>query len=76
MLTIFSFLDYVDFSALELDFAGACREKRKISSHFDVLAGEEFRSALPNDDTADLGLFARVQLNASVFRVTVSAVPC
>jgi hypothetical protein len=73
---ILFYLDDVDFSARELNLAVADCEKGEIPAHLDVLAGEKFGSALPNDDTACLGDFTGIQLNASVFRIAVSAVSC
>ena len=59
-----------------LDFAFADCEKCIIPAHLDILAREELRAALPDDDTACLGYFACIQLDAPIFRVTVSAVSC
>jgi hypothetical protein len=69
-------LDDVDFSARYLDFAVAYGEKCVIPAHLDVFAGEKFRAALPDDNSAWLGDFARIQLDTPVFRVTVSTVSC
>ncbi len=68
--------DDVDFSAAELDRAGGDREKRIIPADTYVLAGKEFRSALTDDYAACFYNFSGIQLNASVFGVTVSAVSC
>ena len=76
VIRCFILLNYVDFSACYLDFAVADREKRVISAHLDVLACEEFRAALPDDNTAWLGDFARIQLDTPVFRIAVSTVSC
>jgi hypothetical protein len=53
-------LDDVDFSAIELDFAGAGCEKCEVPAECDVFAGEEFGSALADDYTAGLGYLAGV----------------
>jgi hypothetical protein len=73
---ILFYLDDVDFSTGELNLAVADCEKGEVPAHLDVFAGEKFGSALPNDDTTCLGDFTGIQLNASVFRITVSAVSC
>jgi hypothetical protein len=73
---VFYALDDVDFSAEELDSAWAGGEKGIVPAHIDVLAGEEFGAALANDYTAGLYDLSGIQLNASVFGITVSAVSC
>jgi hypothetical protein len=54
------YLNDVDFSAGYLDLAVADREQSVIPAHLDVFAGEKFRAALPDDNTAWLGDFARI----------------
>ena len=66
----------VDFSACEPDDAWAGCEKCVIPAHLDVFAGEEFGSALADDDAACFYEFAGIQLNAPVFGIAVSAVSC
>jgi hypothetical protein len=69
------FSDDVDFSALELHLSFRGGEQRVVSAHTDVVAGEEFRPTLPDDDCAGFGYLAPVQFYTSVLRITVSAVP-
>jgi hypothetical protein len=69
-------LNDVYFSACDLYCAVADCEKSEIPAHLDILACEEFRAALPDDNSAWLGDFACVQLDTTVFRIAVSTVSC
>ena len=69
-------LNHVDFSPEELNRAVGGGKECEVPAHTDVAACEEFCAALTDDNRPGLCDLAGVQLNASVFGVTVSAVPC
>ena len=68
-------LNYVNFSALETDGAVGGGKQGVIPAHSDVVAGEEFCSALANNNRAILRSLAAVKLYAAELWVAVSAVP-
>ena len=75
-LRVFGYsLNYVNFSALETDGAVGGGKQGVIPAHSNVMAGEEFRSALANNNRAVLGSLAAVKLYATELWVAVPAVP-
>ena len=69
------FSDDVDFPALEAYLSVRGGEQRIIPAHTNVGAGEEFRPALPHYDRTGFNDLPAVPFDASVLRITVSAVP-
>jgi hypothetical protein len=64
-----SLLDDVDFSALETDCSVRGGEQCIVPAHSDVEAGEEFRSALPDDNRAAPHRLAGKQLYTPELRI-------
>ncbi len=64
------------FSALEADCAIGGGKEGVVSSYADIGSGEEFRTALPDDDGAGGDLLAAKAFDASVLGVAVSSVSC
>ena len=60
--------------AVEADFASLQREKRPIASRADVLARDELRAALPDDDAAGGDLLAAIRLHPEPFADAVAPV--
>ena len=73
---IFScWLNYVHFSALEADCPVGRGKEGVVSSYAHIGSGEEFRTALSDDNGAGGDLLAPEAFDASVLSVAVSSVP-
>ena len=66
--------DYMYFSALKLHLSVRCGEQCIVFAHADIVAGKEFRAALPDNDRAGAGRLAGIKLDASILCIAVSAV--